>query len=322
MRRSLHGVRIAAAPGLSEDLCRALLEALEPDERAAPPDLTIEVDASDRPVPADAGGRPLFFQGTLRAWERDGAVRVADGASAIEISAGGRRITGTVHAPAGGERVFDHVLLAVGLAVALRSHRLYHLHAATLLRPDGAAVVIPGAGGSGKTTLTLALATRGFAPVADDLCFLGRDAEGPVLVPVPRAFHVAERTARAFPELAARLGGPVPSGKRELDPRRVFPGPRPRALRRPAALLFPRLGGAETAVAPRSPEAAFDALLESSALVVVDGMPGAREHLALLGELVRGSGALEVRLGEDLLADPARVAGALAAALAGGGAVG
>lgn len=318
MRRRLHGVRIAAAPGLSEDLCRALLDGLEPDDGAAPPDLTIAVDESDRPVPADAGGRPLFFQGELRAFALGGAVRIADGASAVEISADGRRLTGAVHAPPGGERVFDHVLLAVALAVALRSHRLYHLHAATLRAPGGATVLVPGGGGAGKTTLTLALAARGFAPVGDDLCFLRREGDAPVLVPVPRAFHVAERTARAFPELAPLLGGAVPSGKRELDPRRAFPGPRPAALPAPAAVLFPRVAAGETAVAPRAPEAAFEALLESSALVVVDGLPGAREHLALLGDLVRGARSLDVLLGEDLLADPGRVGGAVAAAIGAG----
>lgn len=318
MRRRLHGVRITAAPGPSEELFRALLDLLAPDGGDGPPDLEIAVGASERPVPAEAGGRGIFVHGSLRGWEQDGAVRVADGASAVVISADGRRLTGAVYAPAGGVRFFEHELLAMAVAIALRSHGLYHVHGATLVAPDGTAVLVPGAGGAGKTTLTLALAAAGFTPVSDDLCFLARSGGAPVLVPVPRAFHVAERTARAFPALGPLLGGPVASGKRELDPRRAFPGARPVTLPSPAALLFPRVGGPESTVGARPAEEAFEAFLGSSALGVVDAMPGAREHLALLGEILRGARALDVRLGADLFRETGRVAARIAAAVTGG----
>jgi hypothetical protein len=317
VRRVLHGVRIAVEPGLSADLCRALLDALPPDGADGPPDVSISVRASEHRVRHDAAGRPILFHGLLHGREVGGAVRLTDGASAVEISCDGRAITGLVHAPAGDERPFDHVLLVVALAVALRSHGLYHVHAALLVAPDGATVLVPGSGGAGKTTLALALASRGFSPRGDDVCFLTRRGGAPAVVPVPRTFHVAERTARAFPGLARHLGAPVPSGKRELDLRRALPGPRSSALPLPSALLFPSVAGApRTVVSPRSPEAAFEGLLDSSALAMVDAMPGAKEHVALLGEVVRGGRALDVILGEDLLADPARVAGAVAAALA------
>lgn len=317
MRRVLHGVRIAAAPGLSADVCRALLEAAAPGDAADPADVTVSVRASRRPVPPDPRGRPILFHGVLRGREVDGAVRLTDGTSAVEVSADGRTITGTVHLPDGGARPFDHVLLAVAFAVALRSHGLFHVHAATLVAPGGAVVLVPGSGGAGKTTLALALAARGFTACGDDLCFLTRRGGAPAVVPVPRPFHVAEGTARAFPALAPLLGAPVPSGKRELDPRRALPGPRPGALPLPSGLLFPSVAAAaRTEVRRRSPEEAFDGLLESSALAVVDAMAGAAEHLALLGELVRGARALDVALGADLLADPPGAAARVAAALA------
>lgn len=317
MRRVLHGVRLAVAPGLSVDLCRALLDALAPGDPADPADVTISISASERPVPADAGGRPIFFHGLLRGRDVGGAVRITDGTSAVEISADGRAISGLVHVSGAGERTFDHVLLAVAVAVALRSHGLYHVHAATLVAPGGAVVLVPGAGGAGKTTLALALAERGFVAWGDDLCFLTRRGGAPAVVPVPRAFHVATRTAEAFPRLAAALGAPVPSGKRALDLRGTLPARRPPSLPLPATLLFPAVAdGPRTAITPRTPEAAFDALLDSSALAVVDAMPGAAEHVALLGDVVRGARALDVALGEDLLSDPGGVAAALAAAVA------
>lgn len=312
----IHGVRLAVEPGLSEALCRALLAALPPGDPGEPPDLVVSIAESASPVPQDVGGRLILQHGNLRGWARDGAVRVGDGSSAVEISADGRRITGAVHVAAGGERPFDHVLLAFAVAVALRSHGLYHLHAAALGSPGGATVLVPGEGGAGKTTLALALATAGFTPACDDLCFLARGADGPVVVPVPRAFHVAARTAAAFPDLAPHLGAPVPSGKRAVDPLRALGVAGAAALPRPAALLFPAVGAApRTVLSPRAPEETFDALLAASALVTVDGMPGAREHLGLLGALVRSARALDVRLGEDVLRDPGRVAAAVAAAL-------
>jgi hypothetical protein len=319
VRRVLHGVRIAVEPGLSADLCRALLDALPPDGADGPPDVSISVRASERPVPHLDAGRPILFHGLLRGRELGGGVRLTDGTSAVEISGDGSAITGLVHAPASGERPFDHVLLVVALAVALRSHGLYHVHAATLVGPDGSTVLVPGSGGAGKTTLALALAAGGFVPCGDDVCFLTRRGGAAAVVPVPRAFHVAVRTARAFPQLARWLGVPVPSGKRELDLRGAFQGVRPATLSLPGALLFPAVaGGPRTDVAPRNPEAAFVGLLDSSALAVVDAMPGAAEHVALLGEIVRGGRSLDVTLGEDLLADPAQVAGRVAAALGAG----
>lgn len=317
MRRVLHGVRIGVEPGLSADLCRALLDALAPGDPAEPADVTISIRASARPVPADARGRPIFFHGVLRGRDLGDAVRITDGTSAIEVSADGRAISGLVHVPGADARTFDHVLLAVGVAVALRSHGLYHLHAASLVAPDGAVVLVPGSGGAGKTTLALALAQQGHVAWGDDLCFLTARGGAPAVVPVPRAFHVSDQTARAFPALAARLGAPVASGKRALDLRVALPGQRPASLPLPAVLLFPAVaGGPRTSLRPRSPEAAFDGLLESSALAVVDAMAGAAEHLALLGEVVRGARALEVALGADLLADPPGAAARVAAALA------
>jgi hypothetical protein len=317
MRRLLHGVRIEVAPGLSEDLCRALLAALAPGDAGAPPDLVVSVEESRRPVPQDGGGRPIFVHGVLRGWARGGAIRLADGASAVEIAPDGRRISGAIHVEPGAGRPSDRGLLALALAVALRSHGLYHLHAAALASREGATVLVPGTGGSGKTTLALALASAGYTPACDDVCFLARDGGAAVVVPVPRAFHVGEQTARAFPGVAAHLGAAVASGKRELDPRRALGIQPPARLAPPAALLFPSIAGApRTATAPRAPEEAFEGLLASSALVVVDGMPGAREHLALLGELVRGAVALDVTLGDDVLAEPGRVARAVDAAAA------
>ena len=66
-----------------------------------------------------------------------------------------------------------------------------------------------------------------------------------------------------------------------------------------------------TRVAQNPGAVALGRLVESSALVEVKAIPGAREQVALLGQLVDGARAFEAELGRDLLEDAARTAGRL-----------
>lgn len=70
-----------------------------------------------------------------------------------------------------------------------RPSGLFQLHGAALSTPSGlSSLLILGASGAGKTTLTLALMARGFAPLTDDLIFIGPDSLAPE--PFQRAFHI------------------------------------------------------------------------------------------------------------------------------------
>jgi hypothetical protein len=86
-------------------------------------------------------------------------------------------------------------------ALATRLGR-FQLHGAALESPSGdTSLLVLGASGAGKTTLTLALMARGFLPYTDDIVFLEPDT----LVPetFPRAFHVdppARVLVEALPE--------------------------------------------------------------------------------------------------------------------------
>lgn len=85
-----------------------------------------------------------------------------------------------------------------------RRHDLFHLHAAALAAPDGAAtLLIVGESGSGKTTLALGLMAEGFRPFGDDVAFL--DPSSLALLPLRRAFHVRARTRQilSLPEMDA-----------------------------------------------------------------------------------------------------------------------
>lgn len=68
---------------------------------------------------------------------------------------------------------------------------LFHVHGAALAPPElDGAVVLAGATGVGKTTLTRALMDRGFLPFGDDVTLV--DPISLSLQPFPRAFHLHE----------------------------------------------------------------------------------------------------------------------------------
>ena len=77
----------------------------------------------------------------------------------------------------------------------------------------------------------------------------------------------------------------------------------------PSLLLFPRVSAGPGTIAMRLASAeALGALIESSALAIVDGLPNPSEHLAVLREVADGARAWRVDLGLDLLAAPAETA--------------
>jgi hypothetical protein len=89
------------------------------------------------------------------------------------------------------------------VVTAALDHRedLFHLHGAALCLPTRAAgLVLAGESRSGKTTLTLGLMLRGFAPYTDDVTLI--DPETFTLHAVRRAFHTAQDTLRILAPLA------------------------------------------------------------------------------------------------------------------------
>ncbi len=77
----------------------------------------------------------------------------------------------------------------------------FQLHGAALATPSGrGSVLILGASGAGKTTLTLALMARGLLPLTDDLIFLDSQTLEPAVF--QRAFHVDGTTHRLVAALS------------------------------------------------------------------------------------------------------------------------
>lgn len=262
-----------------------------------------------------SGEAPSFFHGPLRAAMRGGCFVLRDGPTAVVVSGDGRQIevAGPARAADGG----SELAVLVGLVLALRHHGLFHLHAAALEEPGGRRVLVAGTSGAGKTTLTLALAAAGFAPLADDAVLVSQRGRAATIVGLPRPFHLGPRTAAAFPGLAAHLGPPSPAGKRPLPLAALGPRPEPGAMRFPDALLLPEVAPAQvTTTEPVCPAEALGALLECGALLVADGMPGVPEQLTVLRAIIDAAQVARVRLGEDLLAAPVAVARKVLAAVA------
>lgn len=314
MRRRLHGLTVEVGGPLGAALLDDLLAALPAGDPAAPPDLVVHLAPAAGPPSSE--GEPAFFHGVVQARAVAGALVLSDGASTARVAADGARVDLSV-APASlaDRHTFEHVLALVALVVALRHRGLFHLHAAALALPDGRAALVAGGAGAGKSTLTLALLEHGLAYLGDDAAFLAAGPAGVQVLSFPRPFHVAPQTARMIPRLLPLLGDRYAVGdKRRLDPRVAFPGRERATAGPPALVLLPEVSGRPRTEAEEVPSAvALGALIESSALVMVDGLPGADRQLALLAAVAEGARCIKATLGRDLLERPADVASALLA---------
>jgi hypothetical protein len=153
------------------------------------------------------------------------------------------------------------------------------LHGATVLTKTGAAF-IAGPSGAGKTTLSLALATRGFSVGGDDLAFL--DPATGLLWPVPRCFHLDDRSLRLLRVAGLRLP-PRPSRFGFVTPADLGRGTAtPRPVRH-IILLSGRRGRTPTlkvvpqaeVVAKLQAEAGWGTLSPSVCLAALGSMVGA-----------------------------------------------
>jgi hypothetical protein len=310
----LHGLRVLVAG--DDGLCAAARDLggdATADAAGGPPDLVLSLArAPASPAPA---GPCRFFHGVVRCHASGDDLIVWDGASRARVVAGGARIEVEVaDATLGDPHRFSQVFLLVALVLALRWRGLFHLHAGALVAPGGRGVLVAGGAGAGKSTLTVALLEQGCDYLGDDAVLLRAGGGAASVLALPRPFHLGERTAAAFPRLRALLGAALAAGdKRRLDPAAAWPGRARLAMGPPALILLPEVAPAgPTTTEPVAPAEALGALLESSALVAIDALPGARAQLDALRRLVDGAPALRVRLGRDLLDRPELCAGLLA----------
>lgn len=317
MRLRFHGLGLSVeGDPRAVAAAAALLERVPAAGEEPVTDLRVVLRRS--PAQGRPSGARAFYHGIVDCHAEDGALVLSDGFSRSRVAKGGALVEVDVaDASLADGYLFAHVLLFISIVLALRWRGLYHLHAGAVVAPGGEGVLVAGHGGSGKSTLTLALLEVGCAHLGDDAVFLRADGNGVRVLAMPRPFHVAPRTAAAFPRVAALLTDLLPAGeKRRLDPRAAWPGRERETTDAPRTLLFPRItGAAETVVERVSSAEALGELVESSTLVVVDGLPGRDEHLEILRRVADGAEAFAVGLGRDLLEVPRIVAGRVLASV-------
>jgi len=319
MRLLLHALSLEVeGDGPTLAAAAELLGALPVD--AAPGEPALRLVLRRGPARSRPPGPRVLYHGIVDCHADGDALVLWDGHSTARIAAGGARIE--VDVADGSLRdgyLFAHVLLFISLVLALRWRGIFHLHAGAMIAPDGSGILVSGHAGAGKSTLTLALLEAGCDPLGDDAVFLSSRPGDPAVLAFPRPFHVAPCTAEAFPRIAPLLDDFLPSGeKRRLDPRRAWPGQERATMGLPSTLLLPSItGAAATVVEPVGPAEALGELVESSTFVVVDGLPGGREHLAALARIADEARAWKVGMGRDVLSRPVEVAASILARVTG-----
>ncbi len=166
---------------------------------------------------------------------------------------------------------------------------------------NGRTVVVHGASGAGKTTLTTALVQAGLAYVTDETVCL--DPDTLVIEPFTKPLTVKPGSQ----ELLAHLAPPPEevsegSGNWQLPPERLGGPPLPDAELRPAVIVFPDVDPDRTDVVatPVSPaRAAFVLGEQSSAMWAIEPRP-----LAAIARLVTTVPAFQVSYGNAFEAAP------------------
>ncbi len=265
------------------------------------------------PVRSAVLGGPLcFFVGPFNAYRLDNAsndtrssgsagfVLVAPGAT-IHVSPheSSIRAVATSDMLRNSAREIELALL-IAVALTLRTHDRFHLHAGAALTPEGKSVLILGGSGAGKTTTTLALAAAGARPLGDDTLFAWRADSGVRLASFRRHFHVGAHARCLFPDLAAFVGEPVEFGsdKRVLDASRAFAGRLVLDVPAPSVILCPTVRPAEaTRIEPAEAVRGVVALLESSQLMTVQGAGRTAQQCRVIEELAHDARVYAVTLG-------------------------
>lgn len=122
--------------------------------------------------------------------------------------------------------LFDRIVH--GVLSELHKRDIYAVHAGALVH-QGAALIIAGRSGQGKTTLTLGLLARGFGLLSDEFAVVEPATQR--IVPYRRSIHVRPGTPELVPALHAlserpqqRLGGGIEWSLTPSELSQLFPG--------------------------------------------------------------------------------------------------
>jgi hypothetical protein len=186
-----------------------------------------------------------------------------------------------------------------GVLARLYEQGIYAIHAGAVVY-NGAALVIAGRSGQGKTTLVLGLLRRGLGLLSDE--FAIADSAQQLILPYHRSLHIRPGTPELIPELAflrdrpqQRLGGGIEWSLPLGELARALPGGLASAAPPRYVLLLdgPPRPQADPALAPISAALATIELLRGTWAASVDFAGG----LARIGRLLDGVVCARLRAG-------------------------
>jgi len=174
--------------------------------------------------------------------------------------------------------VFRRTVLAVIAGVLAPALDVVGLHAGCVAR-DGKAVLLAAASGVGKSTLTLALALRGWSLLSDDWTFVAESPTGLRAWGMLTALKLLPDAVRYFPGLSALSPAPALNGEMsfEIDPWSFFRVGRT-VDASPASIVLLERGpaagsGARSQVSRSDPEEMQTALFKE-----IEGQPAGISH--------------------------------------------
>ena len=283
---------------------------------AAPPSLTLSIRCTGGGHEVPASAREVLRADGYRGFEDGGDYYLIDGATFLHVRSRERRGEVLV-APSFSSRTPEsrHQFWMFALVKLLQGVGVYSLHAAGLVAPDGAGVLLVGDSGSGKSTLTIGLIRLGWKYLSDDAILLRIGASGVEALALRRHFYVDGSAAGRYAEFS--LGEEFPDTKGGSR-RRIAVDAAYAAQRVPSCvpeiLLFTRIvPRAASALAPVEPAIALGRLLAQCAREAFDRETTAAQ-LRVLNRLLRQTRFFDLEAGSDLYENPALLEGLLAEA--------
>ena len=236
-------------------------------------------------------------------WNRRSLTQIDPGANSIRITlAPDRHRIGT------GLDVDLFLMTTFSLLSMLQMRGRFVLHAAGVVSPGGAGVILVAKSDSGKSTLTTALGQAGWDFISDDSIILRTENGEIIASPFRRDFGLDPEAGDLFPGIAdAAQIQLTDASKWRIDPTAIFTGRRAEDVR-PDVVVVPSIVDRSTSSISRlKPADVLIELMGQSSFLTFD-RSATEEYLSVLNSLVSNADGFSLEAGRDLYADPSLVA--------------
>ena len=195
-------------------------------------------------------------------------------------------------------------ILSQAFSAAMRRCGLFEFHSGAAVPPnESSALLIAGASGSGKSTITSQLARAGWSYLSDDTLLLRQSGPSIEAVALRKFFALTPATVAALTAI-----GPTNTNgktKERFSPQDLFLS-HAIEIAKPAALAFPIITHeSESRLHRLSPVETMSRLLRLCPWACYDAV-SAHDHLNLLGRVARETPGFDMLSGTDLLRDQRR----------------